>query len=47
MRKLVSMILALCLAVAFVFPAFAEEPQTKEDCEKTGRTWDDAAQKCI
>jgi hypothetical protein len=44
MRRLA--ILAVCLAVAFVFPAFAAEPQTKEECEKIGGTWDDAAKKC-
>jgi hypothetical protein len=46
MRKSASLLFALCLAAAFAFPAFAAEPQTKEECEKIGGTWDDAAQKC-
>ncbi len=46
MKKLVSLILALGLAVAFTAPAFAAEPKTKAECEKAGKKWDDTAKKC-
>ncbi len=47
MKSLVSMIIALGLAVAFTAPAFsADPPATKADCEKAGMKWDDAAKKC-
>jgi hypothetical protein len=46
MSKIVSLMLALGLAVAFVAPTFAAEPTTKADCEKAGKKWDDTAKKC-
>ena len=50
MKCLVSMIVALGLAVAFTVPAFAGPgslPQTKADCEKVGKMWDEANKKCV
>ncbi len=46
MKKLVSLMLALGLAVAFTAPTYAAEPKTKADCEKAGKKWDDATKKC-
>jgi hypothetical protein len=46
MKKLVSLMLALGLAVAFTAPTYAAEPKTKADCEKAGKKWDDAKKKC-
>jgi hypothetical protein len=46
MRKLVSLLLALGLAVAFTAPTFAAEPKTKAECEKAGKKWDDTTKKC-
>ncbi len=47
MKSLVSMIVALGLAVAFTAPTFAADaPKTKADCEKAKMNWDDAAKKC-
>jgi hypothetical protein len=47
MKSVVSLIVALGLAVAFTAPAFShEDPTTKADCEKHGKKWDDAAKKC-
>jgi hypothetical protein len=47
MKGLVSMIVALGLAVAFTAPTFAADPPaTKADCEKAKMKWDDAAKKC-
>ena len=47
MKSVVSMIVALGLAVAFTAPAFsADTPTTKADCQKAGMKWDDAAKKC-
>ena len=50
MKSLVSMVVALGLAVAFTAPAFAgpgSVPMTKADCEKAGKKWDDAGKKCV
>ena len=50
MGKLIPMIVALSLAVAFTAPAFAgpgSVPQTKADCEKAGKMWDEANKKCV
>ena len=50
MKSLVSMIVALGLAVAFTAPAFAGPgslPTNKNDCEKAGKMWDDANKKCV
>jgi len=50
MKSLVSMIVALGLAVAFTAPAFAGPgslPTNKADCEKAGKMWDDAGKKCV
>jgi hypothetical protein len=50
MKSLVSMIVALGLAVAFTAPAFAGGGSTitnKAECEKAGKTWDDAGKKCV
>ena len=50
MKNLISMIVALGLAVAFTAPTFAADkaptPTTKADCEKAKMKWDDAAKKC-
>ena len=46
MKKLVSLMLALGLAVAFTAPTYAGEPKNKADCEKAGKKWDDAKKKC-
>ena len=46
MKNLVSMIVALGLAVGFVAPAFAKAPTDQADCEKAKMKWDDAAKKC-
>ena len=48
MKSLVSMIVALGIAVAFTAPTFAADkaPTTKADCEKAKMKWDDAAKKC-
>ena len=50
MKSLVSMIVALGLALAFTAPAFAGPgslPQNKADCEKAGKMWDEANKKCV
>jgi hypothetical protein len=48
MRKLVSMILALGLAVAFTAPTFAAitDAKNKAECEKAGGVWVDKDKKC-
>jgi hypothetical protein len=47
MKGLISMIVALGLAVAFTAPTFAADPPaTKADCEKAKMKWDDTAKKC-
>lgn len=47
MKKFVTMIVALGLAVAFAGPTFAADaPKTKADCEKAKMKWDDTAKKC-
>jgi hypothetical protein len=52
MKNLVSMMVALGLAVAFTGPAFASGPQrssppdNKADCEKANMKWDDTSKKC-
>jgi hypothetical protein len=47
MKNIISMIVALGLAVAVTAPAFAADPPaTKADCEKAKMKWDDAAKKC-
>ena len=46
MKSLVSMIVALGIAVAFTAPTFAAAPTTKADCEKAKMKWDDTAKKC-
>jgi hypothetical protein len=47
MRKFVSVLVALGLAVAFAAPTLAADaPKTKADCEKAGKKWDDTAKKC-
>jgi hypothetical protein len=45
MKNIVSMIVALGLAVAFTAPAFAV-PTTKADCEKAGMKWNATTNKC-
>jgi hypothetical protein len=45
MKNIVSMIVALGLAVAFTAPAFAA-PMTKADCEKAGMKWNATTNKC-
>jgi hypothetical protein len=48
MKTLVTMIVALGLAVGFVAPTFAADkmPTTKADCEKAKMKWDEATKKC-
>jgi hypothetical protein len=49
MKSLVSMIVALGIAIAFPAPAFAgggTPPTTKADCEKAKMKWDDKTSKC-
>ena len=48
MKTLVTMIVALGLAVGFVAPTFAADktPTTKADCEKAKMKWDDPTKKC-
>lgn len=49
MRKLVSMIVALGLALAFAAPAFSADvtmAKTKADCTKAGGVWDANAKAC-
>ena len=48
MKTLVSIIVALGLAVAFTAPALAADkaPTTKADCEKAKMKWDATAKKC-
>ena len=49
MRKLVSMVVALGLALAFTAPAFAADvttAKTKADCDKAGGVWDAKAKTC-
>ena len=47
MKGIVSMIVALGLAVVFAAPTFAADPPTtKADCEKAKMKWDATAKKC-
>jgi hypothetical protein len=48
MSKLLSVAVALGLAVSLVTPAFAAEktPTTKAACEKAHMKWDDSAKTC-
>jgi len=48
MKKLVSIIVAAGLAVAFATPILAADkvPTTKAACEKAKMSWDDATKKC-
>jgi ABC-type proline/glycine betaine transport system substrate-binding protein len=47
MKSLVTMLVALGLAISFVVPTFAADaPTNKADCEKAGMKWDDAAKTC-
>jgi len=48
MKTLVTMIVALGLAVGFVAPTFAADkmPTTKADCEKAKMKWDEATKTC-
>ena len=47
MKNLVSVIVALVLAVAFTAPAFAgATPATKADCEKASMKWNATTNKC-
>jgi hypothetical protein len=48
MKNLVSIIVALGIAVAFTAPTFAADkaPTTKADCEKAKMKWDDKTSKC-
>jgi hypothetical protein len=50
MKKLVSLVLALGLAMAFTAPSFAggskAQPLTKEDCKKAGLKWNDLGNVC-
>jgi len=49
MTKLVSMIVALVLALAFTAPTFAADvakAKTEADCTKAGGVWDAKAKTC-
>jgi hypothetical protein len=49
MKRLISVMVALGLAVAFTAPAFAagpNQPLTKSDCKKAGLKWDSQANVC-
>jgi hypothetical protein len=49
MKSLVSIVVALGLAVAIAAPAFAgtsPPPNTKEACEAAGMHWDDNTKTC-
>ena len=47
MKSLVSIVLALGLAVELAAPAFAgATPTTKADCEKAGMHWDAKTNTC-
>jgi hypothetical protein len=47
MKNVVSVIVAIGLAVGFAGAAFAADaPKTKADCEKAKMKWDDTAKKC-
>ncbi len=49
MRKLVSMIVALGIALAFTAPTFAADvttAKTKAECTKAGGMWDAKAKAC-
>ena len=48
MKKLVSIAIAVGLAVAFASSGFAaaKMPTTKAACEKAKMSWDDATKKC-
>ena len=46
MKNLVSLLVALGLAVGFTAPTFAAAPKTKADCEKAHMKWDAATQTC-
>jgi ABC-type proline/glycine betaine transport system substrate-binding protein len=47
MKNLVSLIVALGLAVAFTAPTFAAEtPKNKSACEKAHMKWDAATKTC-
>jgi len=47
MKNLVTMLIALGLAVSFAAPTFAgDAPKDKASCEKAGMQWDDATTTC-
>jgi hypothetical protein len=50
MKKLVSMLIVLGLALVFTAPAFAAgagaQPLTKADCKKAGLKWNDESNVC-
>jgi len=49
MKTLVSILVALGLAVSFAAPAFAgpgAQPLTKADCKKAGLKWNDQTNVC-
>jgi len=47
MKNLVTMLLALGLAVSFAAPTFAADaPKDKASCEKANMTWDEATKTC-
>ena len=47
MKNLVSVLVALGLAIGFAGAAFAADaPKTKADCEKAKMKWDDTAKSC-
>jgi hypothetical protein len=47
MKNLVTLVIALGLAVGATAPVFAADaPKTKASCEKAHMKWDDADKKC-
>jgi hypothetical protein len=46
MKNIVSVIVAVGLAVGFAAPAFAKPPMNQADCEKAKMKWDATAKKC-
>lgn len=46
MKKLLTVLVALGVAVSFMTPTFAAPPKTKAECEKAHMKWDAAAKTC-
>ena len=46
MKKLLTVLVALGVAVSFMTPTFAAPPKTKAECEKAHMKWDAATKAC-